>query len=272
MNQLSYLELPQGTVRVKVAGKGPRTIVFTPDPPNVIEHYDVLYRALENDLRVICYEMPGFGHSVPRRGYRFTIEENARVVGDLLEKLEVGPCVLALSCVAGLAGVLAARTHPERVSHVVSIQTPSLAEELGWADRVDRRRIVRTPVLGQLALALGKRSISRSWYRAALGSPVAVPAYLAVALRAFDEGARFSLASGLQALERADAGALGAITQPSLCIWGTRDRTHRRTDRRSTLSYLPGARFVEMDDAGHFPELEQPDRFRDELLQFLGEG
>lgn len=271
MHQIRYVDLPEARVRVKVAGKGPRAIVFTPDPPNVIEHYDALYRALESDLRVICYEMPGFGLSVPSRGYRFTLEENAKFVVDLLAHLGEGPCVLALSCVAGLAGVLAARSHPEVVSHVVAIQTPSLAEELGWANRVDPRRIVRTRGLGQLLLALGKRRIARSWYRVALGSQDEVPAYLDVALRAFDVGAKFSLADGLQALDRADAGALGPVTQPSLCLWGTRDRTHRRTDRRSTLTYLPDARFVEMDDAGHFPELEQPARFRAELLRFLGE-
>jgi pimeloyl-ACP methyl ester carboxylesterase len=41
------------------------------------------------------------------------------------------------------------------------------------------------------------------------------------------------------------------------------------SDRRSTLSYVPRARIVEIDDAGHFPELEQPAKFRDELLGFL---
>jgi pimeloyl-ACP methyl ester carboxylesterase len=267
-SEIRYVELHDAIVRVKVAGSGPRVLVVTPDPPNVIEHYDALYRMLARDLRIVCYELPGFGHSIPRSRYGFSVEENARVLVDVLERVALVPSIVALSCVAGLSGIMVARQRPDLVSHVVAIQTPSLEEEVRWAARVGRGSFIRTPVVGQLALALGHRAIARAWYRAALGSGSHAPEYTAVALRAFDDGASFSLASGLQALERSRA-VLGAVTQPSLAIWGTKDRTHSRTDRRSTQVYLPGAHVVEIDQAGHFPELEQPRRFCDELLAFL---
>jgi len=54
-----------------------------------------------------------------------------------------------------------------------------------------------------------------------------------------------------------------------LVLWGLADRTHRRTDKRSILSYMPHARWVEFDSAGHFPELEEPERFREVLFRFL---
>jgi pimeloyl-ACP methyl ester carboxylesterase len=272
---IRFVELDDAIVRVKVSGNGPHTIIVTPDPPNVIEHYDALFRAFGDSARLVCFEMPGFGHSVPRRHYRFSLAETAKVtvdlidhLVDLIDHLALGPSVLAFSCVAGLMALMVARQRPSLVSHVVSVQTPSWAEQARWAARIDRRGMVRTPVVGQLALALGHRKLAEAWYLAALGSKTDAPAYTELALRAFDRGASFCLASGLQALGRETADSFSVVDKRALCIWGTQDRTHRRTDRTSTLGCLPRARMIELD-SGHFPDLEQPQRFAREVTAFL---
>jgi pimeloyl-ACP methyl ester carboxylesterase len=58
---------------------------------------------------------------------------------------------------------------------------------------------------------------------------------------------------------------LSIINQPSLVIWGEADRSHRDTDKSSTKSYCPQAREIRFANAGHFPELEEPEMFAREV-------
>ena len=86
---------------------------------------------------------------------------------------------------------------------------------------------------------------------------------------AFARGACYCLASAFQAAAREMDPGLGSVRQPALVVWGEADRTHRRTDKRSILAYAPHADWAQFDAAGHFPDLEQPERYRDELLHFV---
>ena len=264
-----FVELPQATLRVRVAGTGPVALVIVPDPPNVIEHYDRLIALLAPHLRVVCCEAPGFGFSRPAPGFDFSPASQAASMAALLARLALGPYLLAFPCFAGLVAVQLAAEHPELVNGLVIVQTPAWSEALGWVRRIDRRGLLQTPWLGQLAMSFGKRRVARGWYRAAL-PPGADPApFLVPALAAFERGGAYCLASAFQAACRTPAPRLGPVRQPALVVWGGADRTHRRTDKRSILAYAPHADWAEFEGAGHFPDLEQPERFRDEVLHFL---
>ena len=264
-----FVELPQATLRVRVAGTGPVALVIVPDPPNVIEHYDRLIALLAPHLRVVCCEAPGFGFSRPAPGFDFSPASQAASMAALLARLALGPYLLAFPCFAGLVAAKLASDRPELVRGLCFVQTAAWSEELGWVRRIDRRGLMQTPWLGQLATSLGKRRVARAWYRAAL-PPGADPApFLAPALAAFERGGAYCLASAFQAACRTPAPRLGPVRQPALVVWGGADRTHRRTDKRSILEYVPRADWVDFAAAGHFPDLEQPERFRDELRHFL---
>jgi pimeloyl-ACP methyl ester carboxylesterase len=262
--------VPGATLRARVAGDGPVTLAIVPDPPNVIEHYDRLVDLLAPHVRVVCFEAPGFGFSAPGPGFDFSPGRQAATMASFLTRLGHGPYVLAFPCFAGLLAVRLAAERPDLVSHLVLVQTPSWDEELAWVGRIDRRRILQTPWVGQLATSLGKRAVARSWYRAALPPGADAAPFLGPALRAFDAGGCYCLASAFQAACRETDPGLRRVRQPALVVWGGADRTHRRTDKRSTLDYVPHADWVEFEAAGHFPDLEQPERFRDEVLHFLG--
>ena len=48
---------------------------------------------------------------------------------------------------------------------------------------------------------------------------------------------------------------------PTLMIWGARDYSHRFTDPYSIREVIPQAEVVIWDDCGHFPELEQTEKY-----------
>ena len=267
---MRYEEIEGATVRLRAAGRGAHTIVFTPDPPNVIEHYDRLFDLLAPHLRIVCFELPGFGLSFPKARFDPSFPAGVGLVARLLDHLRAGPCVLALPCAAGLISLGLARDRPDLVSKLVLIQTPSWPEEIAWSRRVDSSGLLGTPILGQLLMALGRRKVARGWYAAATPDRETAGRLDAVAQERFDHGACYCLASAFQAIRREPMPDFGVLRQEALVLWGLADRTHRRTDKRSPLTFLPAARIVELEGAGHFPDLERPEWFRDQLLEFLG--
>jgi len=62
---------------------------------------------------------------------------------------------------------------------------------------------------------------------------------------------------------------LARIKIPSLVLWGAQDGVVSPAYGRAYADLIPGACFELIDEAGHHPEIEQPDAFADRLLAFL---
>ena len=62
--------------------------------------------------------------------------------------------------------------------------------------------------------------------------------------------------------------SIGAITTPALVISGTHDAATPPADGRFIAQRIPGARYVELD-AAHLLNIEQQDRFTQEVSDFL---
>jgi len=261
-------------VRVRdTGGDGGRpVVVLTCDPPNVVEHYDALIELLRGQYRIVCWEMPGFGFSRPVRGFGFTMTEYERVCEELLDGLRVSGSVLAFPCVWGYVALQLAARRPDLVRGLVLAQAPHWSEELAWARRLDPTRLVGRPYVGQLVMAVSSQRVARDWYRVALprGTTAATTAaFTDPAVDALRAGGLFCLASLTQAWFGPRLSApmedRPLAPQPAVLMWGAADRSHRHSHPESALPYLPRGRVVTYPDAGHFPELERPDRLRDAL-------
>jgi pimeloyl-ACP methyl ester carboxylesterase len=64
---------------------------------------------------------------------------------------------------------------------------------------------------------------------------------------------------------------LGRVRVPTLVLWGISDRLVTPDYGRAYAGLIPGARFELIADAGHHPELEQPERFAERVAAFLKE-
>ncbi|HPE35655.1 MAG TPA: alpha/beta fold hydrolase [Spirochaetales bacterium] len=77
-------------------------------------------------------------------------------------------------------------------------------------------------------------------------------------------------AGNARALERFDyAGRAGAFTGPVLVLWGRKDVIVTEAMDRETAAAYKNAKLSIWDDAGHSPMVENAERFRKELLDFL---
>jgi pimeloyl-ACP methyl ester carboxylesterase len=255
-------ELPSSSIRVRDTGGSGPVFVIVPDPPNTIEHYDRLIERLAPAGRVVCFEVPGFGLSYPRAAsFGFGADDFAQVLVEVLHHAEVRDVTLMMSCIGGYVALLVARRHPELVAQLLLSQTPTVAHMRRWARRFDRIGVLGMPLAGQALIHLIKDRATRFWYANALPEGVDPAPYLAPALEAQRRGGPYALASGIQAMRRLDPSTLAGVEQPVTVVWGGADRTHTGTDPRSLLEVVPHARFVPFDRSGHFPDLEDVERF-----------
>jgi pimeloyl-ACP methyl ester carboxylesterase len=235
-----------GRLRYRRArGPGPH-LLFGVDGPNVLEQYDGLFRTLEGRADVTAFEPPGTGGSKPARGFPFTLSALAKVTREVVEALALEPVTLVFPCYLGFVAQLLPYDS-------VTVQTPSWMDMARWAERVDRKRILRRPVLGQLVVRLRREALARLWYRTSAGDAEQAARLTGPAVEVLRRGGSFCLASLMQGMEREPF--TGGNT-PRKVIWGDRDRSHRGVQ-------LPHAVHL---DCGHSPELEQPAVFVDTLL------
>jgi pimeloyl-ACP methyl ester carboxylesterase len=52
-------------------------------------------------------------------------------------------------------------------------------------------------------------------------------------------------------------------------LWGTYDRVLTETYGRAYCAAIPGARFELIERAGHFPHVEQPNKFAEKVFAFI---
>ncbi|MGD9614398.1 MAG: alpha/beta fold hydrolase [Alphaproteobacteria bacterium] len=62
---------------------------------------------------------------------------------------------------------------------------------------------------------------------------------------------------------------LRRVSVPTLVLWGASDRIATPDYGRRYAGLIPGARFEIVDEAGHHPELEQPQAFVEAVADFL---
>lgn len=254
-------------LRVRTGGRpGARTVLLAADPPTVVEAYAELFVALGPHARLVAFELPAFGRSRAPKGFGHSWREQV----DVLEALaaRVGPCVPAFPCVAAYAGLLLAARRPDLVRGLVLTQAPAWRDEKAWMARVDRNRLVRTPLVGQAMMTLRAEAIARRWYEAASGDVDRMRPLARLSVEALTHDARFPLADAFQAMDREDP-PLAPVDAPALLVWGDRDRTHRASDPAGLAPLLPRARRVTLAGAGHFPELERPREFADAVAAWL---
>jgi len=216
-------------------------------------------RALEGERRVISYDMPGFGLTGPAPDANYSIENYARMVVAVLDRLGVQRCVLAGNSLGGYVAWATAVLHPERVERLVLVDAggypyQSTSVPLGF-------RIARTPVLRDLMRDMLPRGVVESSVRNVFGDPSRVTPELVD--RYFDlttrEGNRLALGQRFAQTQPGDlARRVPEIKAPTLIIWGGRDRLIPPDQGQRFHREIAGSQLKVFEALGHVPQEEDP--------------
>ena len=176
------------------------------------------------------------------------------------QKAKIQRVTLAFSCANGFYALRAAQLSPDRFASLVLAQTPSLGSMHAWTNQVIPKPI-RMPVLGQLIAWLYRGKMADVWYRTALPRSTDPEPWQTKAHLALASGACFCLAGVVQGLTKEKEASLKGVTTPVTIVWGEQDRSHRETDPDSAMKCLPQAEIIRFSNCGHFPDIEEPERF-----------
>lgn len=273
MPDIQFMELSNCWIRYLVRGQGPRTIVLAPDSPVTMEAYAELVGSLSRKHRVVLFETPAFGFSVPKPHFDFSFEAWTETIAEFLRHLALGPYVLAIPCVAGLSGIAIARRYPAMVEAIVSTQTPNWPQQRAWVrswDNVGARGVMTWPFWSQILGFWAKTRVTHLCHK--IITHQRRDELMALSRKTLRQGASNPLMTACQCyLVKRPPGWLGKASQPAISIWGSADRSHVRsgTDRRTIREYLPDAELVDFEDAGHFLEAEVPSKFAEVVLRFM---
>jgi 3-oxoadipate enol-lactonase len=222
--------------------------------------WDKVVARLSPGLRVLRYDMRGHGLSdAPPAPY---------AMGALVRDLEQLMQHLGLrdAVVVGLSigGLVAQGLAVKRLDLVRGLVLSNTAAKIGtreiWQQRI---ATVRAEGIEGLANATMDR-----WFGAAFRATPECAAWRAMLTRTPVEG----YAGCAAALAGADFYVTTAgLRLPALGIAGSVDGATPPDMVRETLDLIPGARFALIQDAGHLPCVDQPDRYAGILNRFLGE-
>lgn len=249
-----------GKIRVFDTKENKPVIISVPDGPNVIEHHENLILKLSKDFRVICFEFGGIGKSYPNSRYDYSFEKSSQLIINLMDVLKIERATLCFSCSNGFYAIKAAELFPERIQKLFLSQTPSITAMVNWTDD-NIPSILRYPVIGQIANSFLEKRLAKLWYKYALPKETDNSAYIDTAISSINNGGCFCLSSLVQGLEKESLSKLKVLEVPATIIWGKKDYTHRKTNNKSILEHLPNCEIVEFENCGHFPELENTNRY-----------
>jgi 3-oxoadipate enol-lactonase len=221
---------------------------------------DVVARMADTGLRLIRFDKRGHGlSSCPKPPY--SMDGLVQDTSGLLDEIGIGSCVFVGLSIGGMIGQLLASRQPDRISGLVLSNT---AAKMGtpemWQDRVAR---IRSDGLDSIAGPVLER-----WFCEDFRGKAESLAWRHMLSRTPEDG----YTGCCEAIAGADLSQSTAeLRLPVLGIGGSDDLASPPDLVRATTALVPGSRYVEIEQAGHLPCVEQPDAFTGHLMSFLKE-
>jgi len=262
-------------LQVHVRDEGPRDdpmpVVLIHGTSASLHTWEGWVAALRGTRRVISFDLPGFGLTGPNASGDYSDAAYVRFTLQMLDSLKLQRVVLGGNSLGGAIAWQTAAVAPQRVARLILVDAggyplDSVSVPIGF-------QIARLPLLRDLMRYTLPRSVIESSVRNVYGdpsrvTPELVDRYMAMTSRAGNRealGRRMSqMASGRQGLER-----LGALTQPTLILWGGRDHLIPPAHAQRFAHDIKHSTLLVFDELGHVPHEEDPARTVAAVQQFL---
>jgi len=259
---LDAVDLPNG-VRLPYAERGSRDGV----PVILLHGITDSWRSFEPVLphlpaSVHAYSVTQRGHGDAGRPGSYDLDE---LVEDVAQFMDAVGLPSAIVCGHSMGSIVATRfaiVHPSRTDGLVVMGGATSFAHLGLEDMTEELATMTDPI---------DVDYLRGFQESTLARPIPAD-FLDTAV---SESAKLSIATFRGAWHdvvlRDFASELGAISSPTLLVWGERDAFSPRAEQDALIAAIPGARLIVHEGAGHAMHWEDPERFAAELTAFVEE-
>ncbi|WP_353647649.1 alpha/beta hydrolase [Nakamurella sp. A5-74] len=242
-------------------------------------NFDSVGSVLATYARGHAIDLPGFGRSDPPPGERYSLDDDAEIVAEVIRRLSPRrPVHLVGNSLGGMVCILVASRHPELITSLTLI-SPAVPDLRLTTDRGADPRLGLLLAPGTTGLAVrrlgGIDAQQRAQGMAALcyGDPSSLTAEdvaaAAVELRwrfplrwvhtSTIESMRALMRSYLRVGRRSFRSITASVTVPTLVIWGTKDRLVDCSLATSTAAAFAQSRLLVLAGCGHVAQMERPD-------------
>jgi pimeloyl-ACP methyl ester carboxylesterase len=264
--ELSYLD----------SGNGP-AVLFIHGLLGSHRNWAHLVDALDTRHRVVAPDLIGHGASAKPMG-DYSLGAHAATLRDLLDHLGIARVTLVGHSLGGGIAMQFCYLFPDRVERLVLVSSGGLGRSVSpllrsatlpgadWVLALAASGWVRNraEAVGGTLRRLGVRpsaDLTEGWLGfSSLGEAETRRAFLATARAVIDPGGQTVTAHDHLPM---------AIAVPTLVVWGTRDRMIPAWHATTAQQAIAGSRVELFEGAGHFPHLEQPERFARLLGDFM---
>ncbi|QNN54606.1 alpha/beta fold hydrolase [Nocardioides mesophilus] len=265
-HELSYLD----------SGKG-EVLLFIHGILGSHRNWSHLIDRLDDNHRVLVPDLFGHGHSAKPMG-DYSLGGHAATLRDLLDRLGIDRVTLVGHSLGGGIAMEFYYLFPERVERLVLVASGGLGREVNPILRsatlpgaeyvlpVIASRWVRgrAESAGRLLSKVGWKpgsDITAIWQGfTSLGDGESRRAFLATTRSVIDPGGQSVSAHDYLP---------DACPVPTLIVWGSRDRMIPAWHAISAQQAMSQCRVELFQGAGHFPHLDEPDRFADVVRDFV---
>lgn len=212
--------------------------------------------SLRTECRVVAPDLRGFGRSTlgrwPTADVEPTLDRYADDLVALIDELEIaGPVTLAGFSMGGYVAFAMWRRHRGRFDRLALLDTRAVAD----TDEGRAKRLKMAEHVGEWGAARVAELMRPSLFEERTPEAI-VDATLDVIARS--EPAAIGAAQLAMAARPDSTPELSQIDKPTLVLVGAADAISPPGEMRSIAAAIPGARFIEVADAGHMAPVEQP--------------
>jgi pimeloyl-ACP methyl ester carboxylesterase len=247
-------------------------VVFVHGNPGSSQDWARLVERTGAFARAVAWDHPGFGQADKPAGFDYTVQGYAAHLGRGLDALGITEAHLVLHDFGGPWGMAWAAAHPAAFASATLLNIGVLPG-YRWHYLA---RVWRTPLLGELFNATTTRTGFRLLLRH--GNPRGLPRPFVDRMYAdLDRGTKRTILALYRATDdpAGDSVRLGAalrpLDRPTLMIWGRHDPYLPVALAGRQREAFPKARIEILDDSGHWPFIDDPERTERLVLEFLGE-
>ncbi|MDO8331610.1 MAG: alpha/beta hydrolase [Fluviicoccus sp.] len=247
----------------------PRPIVLLHGTSSSLHTWDGWAADLSQTRRVIRFDLPGFGLTGPSPDGIYSMDRYVDFVTAVMEELQVNRYVLGGNSLGGEIAWEVAVANPSRVEKLILVDAGGYpmtgSMPIGF-------RIAQLPGISSISSYMLPRSMIEASLKDVYGdpskiTPELVDRYYELTLRAGNRAAvseRFA-----QSNAGRDADNIRKVQEPTLIIWGAKDKLIPPEYAERFRQDIPGSWVAMFDHLGHVPQEEDPARTLDAVRQFL---
>jgi 3-oxoadipate enol-lactonase len=258
---VAFAELKDVRIHYELAGPANAPVVmFSNSLGATLSMWDAQMPEITKTFRALRYDKRGHGQSsVPPGPY--TIEQLGRDAVALLDFLKLDTVHFCGLSIGGQTGMWLGVNAPKRLKKLVLCNTGAIiGTSEAWNARIEAVRKGGTKAVSA--------AVIERWFTASFRANQ--PAEISKIQQALESISPEGYAGCCAAVRDFDCREkLSAIQTPTLVIAGAHDPATPPADGRFVAEKIPGARYVELE-AAHLSNIEDRDRFIQELGKFLG--